>query len=54
VGATRQKNGGKTEMKRKRLNRVLLLWLWPVIAGLWMLGWTLKWIGERQEGAAKA
>ena len=30
---------------RKWLNRLLIIWLWPVVAAVWMLGWALAFAG---------
>jgi len=37
-------------MKR---NRLLILLLWPLLAGIFLLGWVLMVLGERKEKAKK-
>lgn len=33
----------------KRLNRLLLLIYWPLITAIWLLGWTLCWVGAKYQ-----
>jgi hypothetical protein len=34
-----------------RRNRVVLLLIFPIAVFIWFIGWSLYWIGSREEGA---